>query len=193
MVVGRLGQPGRVVHDLSRSLPATSSISNPGCPGVPSPEAALTAAVTAVVQCSIGACEIVDKLVLPNKEGALGGDGIIDGSREVSLGAVEGAYPATVNAQLWGSRGHGEQVTYTSDPTACLGIAPVLIICDRGTPGALAAHLQLYHGSQSSPSGAREGDIQDYRHLGILSPLEQYSMLSGSSFALGYKYKISYG
>lgn len=60
----------------------------------------LTTAVVALVECDIGACKIVDELVLSNEESALSGDGIIDGGGEAGLGAVEGAYPATVNAQL---------------------------------------------------------------------------------------------
>lgn len=68
------------------------------------------------MECGIGAREIVDELVLPNEEGALGGDGIIDGSSEAGLGAVEGAYPATVNAQLQGSRAAGKQVALVSAP-----------------------------------------------------------------------------
>lgn len=64
----------------------------------------LTAAMVALVEYAIGACEIVDKLVLPNEEGALSGDGVEDGGSEAGLGAVEGSYPATVNAQLQRSR-----------------------------------------------------------------------------------------
>lgn len=56
--------------------------------------------MVALMECGIGACKIVDELVLPNEEGALSGDGVVDGGGEAGLGAVEGAYPATVNAQL---------------------------------------------------------------------------------------------
>lgn len=68
----------------------------------------------------IAACKIVDELVLPNEEGALCGDGIVDGGGEVTLGAVEGAYPATVNAQLQRSTASGEQAAFASAPTPCL-------------------------------------------------------------------------
>ena len=73
-----------------------------------------------LMECGIGAGKIVDELVLPNEEGALGGDGIIDGGGEVGLGTVEGAYPAAVNAQLQGRRTHGEQATLISAPVSCL-------------------------------------------------------------------------
>lgn len=39
----------------------------------------LTAATFALVECGVGACEIVDELVLPDEEGALSGNGIVDG------------------------------------------------------------------------------------------------------------------
>lgn len=56
--------------------------------------------MVAFVEYDIVAYKIVDELVLPNEKGALCSDGIVDGGGEVILGAVEGAYPATVNAQL---------------------------------------------------------------------------------------------
>lgn len=79
----------------------------------------LTAAMVALVEYGIVACKIVDELVLPNKKGALCGDGIVDGGGEVTLGAVEGAYPATVNAQLQRSTASGEQGAFASAPTSC--------------------------------------------------------------------------
>ena len=73
-----------------------------------------------LVECGVGACEIVDELVLPDEEGALSGNGIVDGGSEAGLGAVEGAYPATVNAQLRGSGASGEQVALISTPVSRL-------------------------------------------------------------------------
>lgn len=77
--------------------------------------------MVALVECDIGACKIVDELVLPNEEGALCSNGIVDGGGEAGLGAVEGAYPAAVNAQLQRSRSSGEQVALASALTSCLG------------------------------------------------------------------------
>lgn len=77
--------------------------------------------MVALVECDIGACKIVDELVLPNEEGALCGNSVVDGGGEAGLGTVEGAYPAAVNAQLQRSRASGEQVALASAPTTCLG------------------------------------------------------------------------
>lgn len=73
-----------------------------------------------LVEYGIVARKIVDQLVLPNEEGALCGNGIVDGGGEVTLGAVEGAYPATVNAQLQRSTASGEQVAFASAPHPAL-------------------------------------------------------------------------
>lgn len=106
-----------VVGALASSFPAASPTAMPApgtfCGGVHrgalprrgSCHSPLTTAAVSLIECGIGACEIVDQLVLPNEEGALGGNSVIDGGREARLGAVEGAHPATVNAQLQGSRG----------------------------------------------------------------------------------------
>lgn len=67
----------------------------------------LTTAAVALMEGEIGAGKIVDKLILPNEESALGGNGIIDGGSKTGLRAVEGAYPATVDVQLQGSRVSG--------------------------------------------------------------------------------------
>lgn len=77
--------------------------------------------MVALVECDVGACKIVDELVLPNEEGALGGNGVIDGGSEVGPGAVDGVYPATVNAQLRKGRASGEQVALASALLFCLG------------------------------------------------------------------------
>lgn len=73
------------------------------------------------MECDIGAREIIDELVLPDEEDALSGDGVVDGGGEVGVGAVEGAYPATVDAQLQAGGASGEQVALASAPTSCLG------------------------------------------------------------------------
>lgn len=74
-------------------------------PPAPYPKSSvLTAAMAFVEECDVGACEIVDKLVLSNEERALGGNGVMDGGWEAKNGTVEGADPATVNTQLQGSR-----------------------------------------------------------------------------------------
>lgn len=60
----------------------------------------LTAAAVFVIERAVGACVIVDELVLSNEECTLGGNGIMDSGREAKSGTVEGANPATVNTQL---------------------------------------------------------------------------------------------
>lgn len=100
--------------------------------------------MVALVEYGIVACKIVDELVLPNKKGALCGDGIVDGGSEVTLGAVEGAYPATVNAQLQRSTASGEQVVFASAPTSCLREGPALTT-------APDEHMQLPAHSAAEP------------------------------------------
>ena len=49
-------------------------------PPAPYPKSSvLTAAMAFVEERDVGACEIVDKLVLSNEERALGGNGVMDG------------------------------------------------------------------------------------------------------------------
>lgn len=101
--MGSLGCPLWGSHRQDPPLP-------PRCQGP------LTTAVVALVEGNIGACKIVDKLVLPNEESALRSNGIIDGGSKTGLRAVEGADPATVNVQLQGGRVHSEQVHFGFSP-----------------------------------------------------------------------------
>lgn len=49
-------------------------------PPAPNPQpSVLTAAMAFVIERAIGACEIVDELVLSNEERALSGNGVMDG------------------------------------------------------------------------------------------------------------------
>lgn len=73
------------------------------------------------MECDVGACKIVDELVLSNEEGALCSDGVVDGGGELGLGAVKGAYPAIVNAQLQRSTASGKRVALDSAPASCPG------------------------------------------------------------------------
>lgn len=86
------------------------------CPATPL-TAAVAAPVAVPVEREVGACDVVDELVLADEEHALGGDGVEDGGSEAGLGAVEGAYPAAVNAQLQRSTAPGEQVALAAAPT----------------------------------------------------------------------------
>lgn len=51
----------------------------PTCPPYYPQPIVLTAAMAFVKERAVGACEIVDELVLSNEERALGGNGIMDG------------------------------------------------------------------------------------------------------------------
>lgn len=50
----------------------------PSVPHAHTQPSILTAAMAFVEECAVGACEVVDQLVLSNEERALGGNGVMD-------------------------------------------------------------------------------------------------------------------
>lgn len=118
----------------------------------------------------IGAGKIVDKLILPNEESALGGNGIIDGGSKTGLRAVEGAYPATVDVQLQGSRVSGSGFTLASAPTSCLAgrhlLGQLLGMDTRSCPqGTVPAHREVVPCGHTSPTWLREAGDPSQRQL----------------------------